>query len=204
MLLSNERQALVEYGKKLITSQLTTGSGGNLSIYNRSEGLVAIKPSGVDYFEMTPEDIVIMTMDGEVVEGNLKPSSEFRFHLALYKNRPDVNAVIHTHQVYATTIACLNWELPAVHYLVGYSGNKVPLAPYATFGTQELSDNIVRSIGGYNACLMANHGLVTVGPTIASAFTVAEEIELVARLYYQAKSIGEPVVLPDDEMTVIV
>jgi|SRR5690554_567091 L-fuculose-phosphate aldolase len=204
MLLSNERQALVEYGKKLITSQLTTGSGGNLSIYNRSEGLVAIKPSGVDYFEMTPEDIVIMTMDGEVVEGNLKPSSEFRFHLALYKNRPDVNAVIHTHQVYATTIACLNWELPAVHYLVGYSGNKVPLAPYATFGTQELSDNIVRSIGGYNACLMANHGLVTVGPTIASAFTVAEEIELVARLYYQAKCIGEPVVLPDDEMTVIV
>jgi L-fuculose-phosphate aldolase len=204
MLLSNERQALVDYGKKLITSQLTTGSGGNLSIYNRSEGLVAIKPSGVDYFEMTPEDIVIMTMDGEVVEGNLKPSSEFRFHLALYKNRPDVNAVIHTHQVYATTIACLNWELPAVHYLVGYSGNKVPLAPYATFGTQELSDNIVRSIGGYNACLMANHGLVTVGPTIASAFTVAEEIELVARLYYQAKSIGEPVVLPDDEMTVIV
>ncbi|NLG70920.1 MAG: L-fuculose-phosphate aldolase [Chloroflexi bacterium] len=204
MLLSNERQALVEYGKKLITSQLTTGSGGNLSIYNRSEGLVAIKPSGVDYFEMTPEDIVIMTMDGEVVEGNLKPSTEFRFHLALYKNRPDVNAVIHTHQVYATTIACLNWELPAVHYLVGYSGNKVPLAPYATFGTQELSDNIVRSIGGYNACLMANHGLVTVGPTIASAFTVAEEIELVARLYYQAKSIGEPVVLPDDEMTVIV
>mgnify|MGYP000903450260 CR=1 FL=1 len=204
MLLSNERQALVDYGKKLITSQLTTGSGGNLSIYNRSEGLVAIKPSGVDYFEMTPEDIVIMTMDGEVVEGNLKPSSEFRFHLALYKNRPDVNAVIHTHQVYATTIACLNWELPAVHYLVGYSGNKVPLAPYATFGTQELSDNIVRSIGGYNACLMANHGLVTVGPTIASAFTVAEEIELVARLYYQAKCIGEPVVLPDDEMTVIV
>ena len=203
MHLIEERNAIVQYGRKLITSQLTTGSGGNLSIINRKEGLVAIKPTGVDYFEMKPEDIVILDLDGCVVEGHLLPSSEMRFHLALLRNREDINAVVHTHQVYATTIACLRWELPAVHYLVGFSGNKVPLADYATYGTQALSDNILRSIGQYNACLMANHGIVTVGATLAAAFATAEELELVARLYYQSRCIGTPAILTDDEMVVI-
>ena len=203
MLLQKEREAILTYGRKLITSNLTTGSGGNLSIYNREENLVAIKPSGIEYFDMKVEDIVVMTIDGEIVEGDKKPSSEVNFHLGLLKHRPDVNAVIHTHQVYATTIACLNWELPAVHYLVGFSGNKVPLAPYATFGSKELADNIVNSIGNYNACLMANHGLVTVGPNIATAFAAAEEIELVSRLYYQTRCIGNPVILSDEEMAVV-
>jgi L-fuculose-phosphate aldolase len=203
MLLQKEREAIIKFGRKLITSNLTTGSGGNLSIYNRNENLVAIKPSGMDYFDMTPEDVVIMTIDGVIVEGDKKPSSEFNFHLGLLKHRPDINAVIHTHSVYATTIACLNWELPAVHYLIGFSGNKVPLAPYATYGTKELADNIVRSIGSYNACLMANHGLVAVGNNIATAFAVAEEIELVARLYYQTRCIGNPVILSDEEMAFV-
>lgn len=203
MYLENERQMLVKFGRKLITSNLTTGSGGNLSIYNRTEGLVAIKPSGIDYFDMTPEDVVIMTIDGRIVEGDKKPSSEINFHLGLLKNRPDINAVVHTHSVYATTIACLNWELPAVHYLVGFSGNKVPVAPYATFGTPELAQNILRSIGSYNACLMANHGLVTVGNNMATAFAAAEEIELVARIYYQTKCIGDPVILSDAEMATV-
>jgi L-fuculose-phosphate aldolase len=203
MLLYEERSTIVEYGKKLVTAQLTTGSGGNLSILNRAEGLVAIKPTGVDYFSMKPEDVVVVTPEGEIVDGTLSPSSEIRFHLALFQHRADINAVVHTHQVYATTLACLNWELPAVHYLVGFSGNKVPLAPYATFGTEELSENIVRSIGNYNACLMANHGIVTLGGTIASAFAIAEELELVSRLYYQAKCIGEPTILSDQEMAVV-
>ncbi|GAP15766.1 L-fuculose 1-phosphate aldolase [Longilinea arvoryzae] len=203
MLLERERELIVKYGRKLITSNLTTGSGGNLSIYNREEGLVAIKPTGIDYFDMEPVDVVVMTIDGRVVDGNKLPSSEFNFHLGLIKSRPDITAVIHTHQVYATTIACLGWELPAVHYLVGFSGNKVPIAPYACFGTPELADNIIRSIGNYNACLMQNHGLVTVGANIATAFTAAEEIELVARLYYQTKCIGEPVILSNDQMAVV-
>lgn len=203
MRLIEERNAIVEYGRKLITAQLTTGSGGNLSIINRAVGLVAIKPSGIDYFQLQPEDVVILDLDGRIVEGHLLPSSEMRFHLALLRNREDINAVVHTHQVYATTIACMRWELPAVHYLVGFSGNKVPLAEYATYGTQELSDNILRAIGQYNACLMANHGIVTVGATIAAAFATAEELELVSRLYYQTRCIGEPAILPDEEMTVI-
>ena len=203
MLLEQERKTIVEYGKKLIQAQLTTGTGGNLSICNREQGLVAIKPSGVDYFEMQPEDVVVVDLQGNKVDGKLKPSSEISFHLGLINHRVDVNAVVHTHQVYATTIACLNWELPAVHYLVGLSGNKVPVAPYATYGSKELSENIINSIGDYNACLMANHGLVTVGVNMAAAFAVAEELELVCRLYYQAKCIGEPVILSDDEMQAV-
>lgn len=203
MLLEQERKTIVEYGKKLIQAQLTTGTGGNLSICNREQGLVAIKPSGIDYFEMQPEDVVVVDLQGNKVDGKLKPSSEISFHLGLINHRADVNAVVHTHQVYATTIACLNWELPAVHYLVGLSGNKVPVAPYATYGSKELSENIINSIGDYNACLMANHGLVTVGVNMAAAFAVAEELELVCRLYYQAKCIGEPVILSDDEMQAV-
>jgi len=203
MKLLEERQLIVEFGRKLIASHLTTGSGGNLSIYNRKENLIAIKPTGVDYLLMKPEDVVVVSPDGVTVDGKLKPSSEIRFHLALLKYRQDINAVVHTHQVYATTIACMNWELPAVHYLVGYSGNKVPLAKYATFGSQELSDNILASIGKYNACLMANHGIVTVGPEISAAFNAAEELELVSRLYYQTKCIGQPAILSDEEMITI-
>lgn len=200
MLLAKERARVVEYGKMLLQAQLTTGTGGNLSIYNRDEGLIAIKPTGVNYLSMQPEDVVVMTPEGEIVDGALKPSSEYRFHLALMRMRPDINAVVHTHQVYATTIACLNWELPAVHYLVGFSGNKVPLAPYAIYGSAELSDAIVNAIGSYNACLMANHGIVTVGGTIEAAFSTAEALELVSRLYYQAKCIGEPAILSNQEM----
>jgi L-fuculose-phosphate aldolase len=101
-------------------------------------------------------------------------------------------------------MACLGWEIPAVHYLVGFSGQKVPLAPYATFGTSQLAENLVSAIGNYNAVLLANHGLVTVGPTLSRAFAVAEEIELVARVYYQARSIGEPVVLDEQEMNRVI
>lgn len=204
MKLAEERNAIVQYGRKLVESQLTTGTGGNLSICNREEGLVAIKPSGVNYFTMKPEDVVVVDLSGKIVDGKLKPSSELSFHLALINHRPDIRAVVHTHQVYATTLACLNWELPAVHYLVALSGNKVPVAAYATYGTPELAENILKAIGDYNACLMSNHGLVTVGKSIEGAFGVAEEIELVSRLYYQARCIGEPVILPDSEMETVV
>jgi len=135
MLLQQEREEIVFFGRKLLTSHLTTGSGGNLSVLQRESGYVAIKPTGVDYSEMRPEDVVVVNLEGEVIEGRLKPSSELSLHLELLKARPDIHAVIHTHQVYATTLACLNWEIPAVHYLVGFCGNKVPLAPYATYGT---------------------------------------------------------------------
>jgi len=200
MLLAEEREAVVRYGRKLITAQLTTGSGGNLSVCDRERALVAIKPSGVDYFDLTPEDVVVLDLDGRIVEGRLRPSSESGFHLGLLRSRADISAVVHTHSVYATTLACLGWELPPVHYLVGYSGDKVPIAPYATFGTPELAKHIVRAMGSYNACLLANHGMVAVANNLATAFAVAEQIELVARIYYQARSVGEPRILSAAQM----
>lgn len=201
MLLQKEREEIVRFGRKLLTVGLTSGTGGNLSIFNRPDGLIAISPSGIEYDEMEPADVPVVGADGAPVEGSRKPSSELGFHLSLYRKRPDINAVVHTHSPYATTMACLNWEIPAVHYLVAYSGLKVPLAPYATFGTSELAANVAEAIGDHNAVLLANHGLVTVGSNLATAFAVAEEIELVARIYYQAQCIGKPVIIPDDEMS---
>ncbi|MBI9047069.1 MAG: L-fuculose-phosphate aldolase [Anaerolineaceae bacterium] len=203
MLLINEREQVIRFGIKMIESGLTTGSGGNISILNAEKGLAAISPSGMEYKSIKLEDVVIMDLDGNIVEGTKTPSSEASFHLALLKHREDINAVVHTHSVFATTIACLNWELPAVHYLVGFSGDKVPLAPYATFGSQELADHIIQNIGEYNGILLANHGLVTVGNNIETAFAAAEEIELVSQIYYQAKSIGEPVILSNNDMQTV-
>ena len=200
MILEKERLSIIETGRRMINARLTTGTGGNLSLFNRQAGLIAIKPSGVPYQTMQPEDIVILNPAGEKVDGRLKPSSESKFHLAIYQARPDVSAILHSHQVHATTIACLGIELPAVHYLVGYSGDKVPLAPYATFGTQDLSDNILSVLGNYNACLLENHGLITLGTDLNQAFDIAEELELVAQIYIQARSMGEPKLLNRDQM----
>jgi L-fuculose-phosphate aldolase len=204
MILQQEREEIVEFGMRLLTSGLTTSTGGNLSIINRAENLVALKPSGVPYPDMRVEDVVVMTPDGQIVDGDKKPSSEINFHLALLRTKTHINAVVHTHQVYATAISCLGWELPAIHYLVGVSGNKVPIADYVTWGTPELAENILRAIGDYQACLLANHGLVTIGETMADAFNVADVIELMAHLYMLTRSAGTPVILSDEEMRRVV
>lgn len=200
MLLSLERELIVEYGKKLITSGLTKGTGGNISIYNRQENLMAISPSGLEYFETKPEDVVVLNLKGEIVEGNRKPSSELEMHSIFYQRRTDINAIVHTHSPYATTIAALNWELPAVSYLVAYAGLNVRCAKYATFGTKELAENAFEAMIDRKAVLLANHGLLAGAHDMANAFNIAEEIEFSAEIYYRAKSIGEPVILPEDEM----
>ena len=203
MELENEREAIVRFGLKMVASGLTTGTGGNLSIIDRNSGTVAVSPSGIEYAALQPHDVVFTDMQGNVVEGDAKPSSELGFHLSLYHRRKDVQAVVHTHSPYAVTMACLGWEIPAVHYLVGFAGKKVPLAPYATFGTPELAGIVAEHIQDYNALLLANHGLVAVGSSIDTAFAIAEEIEFVARIYYQTKSIGNPVILPEEEMDTV-
>ena len=200
MLLSLERELIVEYGKKLISSGLTKGTGGNISIYNRRENLMAISPSGLEYFETKPEDVIVLNLKGEIVEGNRKPSSELEMHSIFYQRRTDINAIVHTHSPYATTIAALNWELPAVSYLVAYAGLNVRCAKYATFGTKELAENAFEAMTDRKAVLLANHGLLAGAHDIANAFNIAEEIEFSAEIYYRAKSIGEPVILPEDEM----
>ncbi len=200
MQLETQRRAVVEYGEKMLATGLTTGTGGNLSVRDPATGLIALSPSGVEYPAMSPADVVVVDPGGAVVEGDRKPSSEAGFHLALYEKRADIGAVVHTHSVYATTLACLHWEIPAVHYLIGFAGKKVPLAPYATFGSEALAKHVADGIGEGNAVLLANHGLVAVGADLAAAFTCAEEIELVARIYYQTRCAGAPQLIDDAEM----
>ncbi|AFM20779.1 ribulose-5-phosphate 4-epimerase-like epimerase or aldolase [Acetomicrobium mobile DSM 13181] len=201
MLLEEKRQVIVEYGKKLITAGLTRGTGGNISVLDEKSKLMAISPSGMDYFETKPEDVVVMDLNGKIVDGFRKPSSEWRMHLIFYQKREDVGAVVHTHSMFATTLATLHWEVPPASYLIAYAGKKVPCAPYATFGTQEIADAAYDAMGEeYNAVLLANHGLIAVGPDMPSAFGIAETIEMVCEIYYRAKCVGEPVILPDEEM----
>lgn len=205
LLLEEARKKIVHYGKKLITNGLTTGTGGNLSIYDRETGYMAIKPSGIDYFEMEPEDVVIMDLNGHIIDGTLKPSSEYEMHAIVYRNRDDVSAMIHTHALYATTISCLRWDLPAVDYLVAHAGGKdIKCAEYATYGTKELAENALKAMEGRKAVLLANHGINVVGETLDNAFEILEQLEFCARLYWQAKSIGEPVILEDAEMQMMV
>lgn len=205
MLLHKERQLISDYGKKLINKGLTKGTGGNLSIYNRKKDLVAISPSGIPYEEINLKDIVIIDLEGKMVEGNHKPSSEKELHLLIYEKREDINSIIHTHPIYSTTISCLNQDIPAVHYLVAYSGNKVPCAKYATFGSKKLAKNVYKAMGKeYKACLMANHGLITAGYNIKEALEISEMIEYTAELYYRTKSMGEPKILNKKQMNQVI
>lgn len=203
LLLQKEREEIVQYGKKLVTSNLTKGTGGNLSIYNRKEGLMAISPSGIDYFKIKPEDVVVLDLEGKKIEGDKKPSSEYEMHRIFYANRVDINAIIHTHTMYATTIACLNWDLPPVHYMVALAGLNVRCAKYATFGTKELAENAFEAMKDRKAVLLANHGLLAGDKDLANAFNITEEIEYCAELYYRTKCIGEPVILSEDEMRIM-
>ncbi len=204
MLLKNERELVVEYGRKMVANGLVTGTNGNISILNRQEKLYAISPNGIDYELIKPEDVVVLDLNDQVVDSFRKPSSEYRLHSVFYNSREDVGAVVHTHSPYATTIACLNRALPAVHYTIAHAGKVVPCAPYATFGTKELADSAYTVMNSGRAVLLANHGLLAVGEDITKAYNVATEIEYLAGLYYRASSIGAPVVIPDREMEIIV
>ena len=200
MLLEKERELIVKYGKKLIDTGLTKGTGGNLSIYDREKKLMAISPSGIDYYKIKPEDVVILDLDGNKIDGDKTPSSEYDMHRIFYKNRTDIDAIIHTHTMYATTIACLNWDLPPVHYMVALAGPNVRCAEYATYGTKELAENAFKAMENRKAVLLANHGLLAGAKDLANAFNITEEIEYCAELYYRTKCIGEPVILSDEEM----
>ena len=195
-----EKEQVVRYGKKLIDRRLTTGSGGNISVCNREKNLVAISPSGLDYYETTPEDIVILDIDGNLVEGKHRPSSEAGMHLAFYKNRADVSGIVHTHSKFATAIACMGWELPAVHYLIGMAGHRVKCTGYATYGSDELAKEVFEIIGDSNAVLLANHGLIALGEDVDRAFSTAEHLEFVSEVYYLTKTLGTPNILSDENM----
>lgn len=197
-----ERQEVVHYCKLMVARGLTKGTGGNISIFDRDSGNVIISPSGIDYDVMTGEDVSVVDLNGNLLDGK-KPSSEFPMHAVFYKRRDDINAIVHTHSTFATTISSLRWDLPAVSYLVAFSGKNVRCASYATFGTQELAENAFEAMKDRQAVLLANHGLLAGASNIATAFAVAEEIEFCCEVYSRAKAIGEPVILDDAEMEVM-
>jgi hypothetical protein len=200
MILEKEREQVIEYSLKLLSEGLTNGTAGNVSIFNREEGLVAISPTGVNYSELTPEMISIVDLEGKLIEG-LKPSSELEMHMILYRNREDVNAVIHTHPVYTTVLACLRQDLPAIDYMIAVTGaTKVRCAEYASYGTKELAENAYKAMGNSLAVILANHGLTTAGKDIANAFNITVQVEYISNLYIKARNIGEPIILPDNEM----
>ncbi len=201
MILEKERLAVVEYGKKLVSTGLVKGTFGNISIYNREQNLMAISPSGKDYFETTPEDIVVLNLEGEIVDGTCKPSSEYDLHRIFYQRRRDINAVVHTHSTYATILSCLQWEIEPVHYLIAYAGDKIPCTPYVPFGSYELAEVAYETMGDRYCCLLGNHGLLACGSSIAYAFDVAEQMEFVSELYYKAKSVGEPKLISSEYLS---
>ena len=178
---------------------LTSETSGNISVHNREEGLMAISPLGIGYFETNPKDVVIMNLQGEIVEGDRKPSSEWG-----HKVKPACEAAIHTHSMYCTVFASLNQPLRAVHYVIGDAGTAtVPCAPYEIFGTEELAQSVARTIGESNAVLLANHGMLACGADIESAYGLAKGMEYCAELQYRCMCIGNPVILSDDEMDVV-
>ncbi|WP_371825072.1 L-fuculose-phosphate aldolase [Dolosigranulum savutiense] len=201
MLMKEARDQLIAYGKKLVETNLTKGTGGNLSIFDREAGHMAITPSGIDFFEIQPEDIVIMTLDGDIVEGERTPSSEWVMHKIFYENREDIDAMIHAHTMYATVMATLRWDLPPSHYMVAVAGKNVRVADYATYGTPELAENAYEAMKDRRAVLLANHGIIAGAQDLLNAFNIVEEVEYCSEVHIKAKSVGEPVILDDAEMT---
>jgi len=200
MKLELERMKIMEYGKKLVDTGLTKGTGGNLSIYNPKKELMAISPSGIPYYDIRLEDIVVMDLKGNIVEGKREPSSEYEMHKVFYEKRDDITAVVHCHSIYSTTISILREDLPASHYMIALAGKNVRCADYATYGSAELAANAFEAMKDRYAVILANHGLLTGGDCIENAFNTAEELEYVAETYYRARAIGEPVILDDEEM----
>ena len=180
---------------------LNRGKSGNVSARLGSGFLIT--PTGVAYESMRGEDVVAMTMDG-AAHGPRTPSSEWRFHRDIYAARSEVLAVVHAHSPFATTLACLGRRIPAFHYMIAVAGgNDIRCAPYATFGTQELSNRALEALAERKACLLANHGMIALGPTLADALALAVEVEALAEQYWRALQVGEPNLLPDAEMAIV-
>ena len=188
----------------MMTAGLTKGTSGNISIFDRETGAVAISPSGIDYFLVEPEDVVITDLEGNILEGNRKPSSELGLHLALYRVKPEAGAVVHTHSDYCVILSCLNIPIEAVHYVIADAGTaKIPVAPYRTFGTKELADAAAAHIGKSKAVLLANHGMVACGNDLSAAFSLASTCEWLAMLQWKCLCVDRPRLVSENDLRVV-
>ncbi|WP_099823445.1 class II aldolase/adducin family protein [Oceaniglobus indicus] len=191
------RAEMVDICRRMNSSGINQGTSGNLSV--RSGDGFLITPSSRPYDTMQPADLCYMDFDGTY--DGLRPSSEWRFHRDILAARKDIDVVLHCHSVYATTLAIHHKPIPAFHYMTGIAGGSdIRCAPYATFGTAELSQLAVEALEGRLACLLGQHGQIALGKTMASAIWMAVEVETLARMYVQALTLGEPPILSDSEM----
>lgn len=189
---------MVEVAQKLVTLGLNRGASGNIGVRHGKSFLVT--PSGVPAEEMSPDGMVAMDFSGETL-GVGKPSSEWRFHRDILAARSQIGAVIHTHSRYATALACLNREIPPFHYMVAAAGgDTIRCAPYALFGSQDLSDLALQALENRKACLLGNHGMIALGNDLADALAVAVEVESLCEQYWSALQVGEPNILSDRQM----
>ncbi|WP_066639373.1 class II aldolase/adducin family protein [Desulfolucanica intricata] len=195
------KEQVVNIGLRLIESRLVVGTWGNISTFIKKENKVVITPSGVDYTRMQARDTVVLDLDGNIVEGELKPSTESQLHLSVYKKRNDIRAVVHTHSVYASALAVARKPLPPIlEDMTQLIGGQVPVAEYAPAGTKELAENAVSALENYNSVLLANHGLVGVGMYLEEALRVCLIVERTAKVYILAGMLGTPFVLDEEEV----
>jgi L-fuculose-phosphate aldolase len=193
------RDRLVATARRMSELGLTPGLSGNASVRTAAGFLVT--PSALPYDALRPEDLVELRADGTLRADQRTPSSEWQLHRDLLAARPDIEAIVHTHSLYCTSIACLRRPLPAIHYMIALAGtDEIPCADYATYGSAELAGNVLAALGTGDACLMANHGMVALGRTLDAALRLAAEVETLAGQYWHASAIGTPHVLPPDEI----
>ena len=196
------RKQIIESVRSFSANGLGVGTSGNLSARVK-DGFI-ITPTGVPYEELEPDSLVTCNLDGEVTGGSLKPSSEWRFHCDIYREREEAGAIVHVHSPYATALACNRLSIPAFHYMVAIAGgDSIRCADYATFGTAELSSHVLKAIEKRKACLMANHGQIAFDRDVGAAFKMTLEVEELARQYYYSLQLGKPVLLDETEMTTI-
>ena len=200
--MKNERENLLSIAQKLIETGLNKGTAGNASVRlqeNCSDGFL-VTPSGMAIQDMSAASMVQMQFDGSYEQGKI-PSSEWRFHRDILASRADINAVIHTHSMFATTLACLHKDIPPFHYMIAVTGgDTIRCASYALFGSQALSDNALAALIDRKACLLANHGMIALGRDLDDALAVTVEVENLCEQYWRALQLGEPHILTEVEM----
>jgi len=198
---TEQRWEVIKTAIAMNAAGINAGKSGNVSL--RIESGFLNTPTGMEYDNLQRDDIVAMKLDGSF-DGTILPSSEWRFHRDIYAARPEITAIVHTHSAFATTIACHHREIPAFHYMVAAAGgDNIRCAPYATFGTQALSDAAVSALDGRLACLLAQHGMIACGPSLKKALALAIEVETLAQMYWQALQIGAPPILDATEMRAV-
>jgi L-ribulose-5-phosphate 4-epimerase len=198
-MLESLRETVWRLHLELPRNNLVTWTSGNVSARDPETGYVVIKPSGVGYEELRPENMVVVDLSGQVVAGDLKPSSDTATHLYIYRHRSDVNGVVHTHSPYATAFAAVGKPIPAVLTAIcDEFGGPIPVGEFALIGGEEIGREVVRAIGDSPAILMQNHGVFTVGPSAEAAVKAAVMVEDVARTVWLAMHIGEPLPIPDE------